>query len=162
METKILTNAEYVEAVLAIQPEVIATTNKKLSKKARKLVMKDYEKWVLQCRDHAQKRCWDPKCPGELEYVLEYKTAEESDASIVTARCKACGKAHRLQDYEENLEGMKGRVNYGIRREAEDLEYKAEEMKALGTKIKEVRKEKNALHLEHVLNIMLAEEIGAR
>ena len=162
METKILTNAEYVEAVLAIQPDVIASTNKKLSKKAQKLVLANYEKWVLKCRDHKATSCHDATCPGELEYMLEYKPAEEKGASIVTARCKACGNEYRLQDYEENLDGMKGRLNYGLTRSTEDLEYKAEEIKSLEKKLKEVQAEKNALHLKHVLNLKLAEDIGAR
>ncbi len=162
METKILTNAEYVKAVMKIQARIIASTNKKLSKKAQKLVLANYEKWVLKCRDHKATSCHDATCPGELEYMLEYKPAEEKGASIVTARCKDCGKEYRLQDYEENLDGMKSRVNYGITRATEDINYKAEEIKRLNKKLKEVQAEKNALHLEHVLNIELAKEIGAR
>lgn len=157
-----LTNPEYVKAVLEIQPDVIASTNKKLSAKARKLVMEDYDKWVLKCRDHKATSCWDSSCPGELEYTLEYKLAEERGASIVTARCKECGKEYRIQDYEENLDGMKSRINYGLTRSTEDLEYKAQEIKALKKKLKEVQEEKNALHLKHVLNLQLAKDIGAR
>ncbi len=162
METKIQTNEEYFEAVLAIQPNVIALTNKKLSKKARKLVLADYEKWVLKCRDHALKRCWDSSCPGELEDVLEYKLAEERGASIVTSRCQECGNEYRTQDYEENLDGMKSRLDFKIRARTESIEYAAEDIIDLKKKLKEVQDRKNALHLDHVLYLKLAEEIGSR
>lgn len=155
-----LTNPEYVEAVLAIQPDVIALTNKNLSAKARKLVLADYEKWVLKCRDHKATRCWDSNCPGELEYTLEYKLAEERGASIVTARCKECGNEYRLQDYEENLDGMKSRLDFKIRARTESIEYAAEDISALEKKLKEVQDRKNALHLDHVLYLKLAEELG--
>ena len=162
METKNQTNTEYFEAVLAIQPDVIALTNKKLSKKARKLVLADYEKWVVKCRDHKASSCWDSNCPGELEYLLEYKLAEERGASIVTARCQECGNEYRLQDYEENLDGMKSRLDFKIRARTESIEYAAEDIIDLKKKLKEVQDRKNALHLDHVLYLKLAEEIGSR
>lgn len=155
-----LTNPEYVKAVLAIQPDVIALTNKNLSAKAIKLVLADYEKWIIRCRDHKATRCWDSNCPGELEYTLEYKLAEERGASIVTARCKDCGNEYRLQDYEENLDGMKDRIYSEQTRSKDNIEYKAAEIKSLEKKLKEAREEKNALHLKHVLNRQLGEELG--
>ncbi|GAG99385.1 unnamed protein product, partial [marine sediment metagenome] len=116
-----LTNAEYVKAVIDLQPTVIATVNKKLSAKARKLVEADYEKWIIQCREHRKDGCWDNTCDGELESKLEYKPAEESGASIVTDVCNKCGNKYRLQDYAENYKGMQGRTSYEHSRVDEDI-----------------------------------------
>jgi len=140
-----MANEEYFKAVLKLQPDVIASTNKKLSAKARKLALADYEKWVLQCREHTIHACWDLNCPGKLEFVLEYKLAQERGASIVTARCSLCGKEHRLQDYEENLQGMKSRTRTNTCSSKYDIEYKQEEIEDLKKKLEEAKQELKAL-----------------
>ena len=150
METKTqnhseLSNEEYFKAVIDLQPEVIATVNKKLSKEARKLAEADYEKWVRQCREHRMRACWDSTCPGELEFVLEYTPAQERGASIVTARCSTCGKEYRLQDYEENVIGMKGRAYSNISRAEQNIEYKEAEIEKLKEKLAEAKAELKTL-----------------
>ena len=140
-----LTNEEYFKAVLDLQPTVIATVNKKLSAKARKLVEADYTRWVLQCREHKMRACWDGSCPGELEFVLEYKPAQERGASIVTARCSTCGKEYRLQDYEEKVIGMKGRAYSNISRAEDNVKYKEAEIEKLKEKLAEAKAELKTL-----------------
>jgi len=156
-----MTTQEYVKAVLDLQPEIITTVNKKLSAEARKLVEADYRKWILKCREHKMRACWDSTCPGELEFVLEYKPAEERGASIVTARCSVCGKEYRLQDYEENLQGMKSRVYSELSRAEENIGYKQDEIKKLQEKLVEAKAELKTLKTKNKDARKLAKVLGA-
>ena len=165
METKNqneMANEEYFKAVLNLQPDVIASVNKKLSAKARKLAEADYEKWVLKCREHTIRACWDSDCPGELEFVLEYKLAQERGASIVTARCSECGKEYRLQDYEENFRAITGRFYSELSRAEENIGYKNDEIKKLQEKLAEAKAELKQLKTKQKETKALAKVLGAK